>query len=160
MKINVKVAPEPFGGRYQWIYRIEVKDAHCKVCGVNFKSWWQSSPDHKRRKEVGICSTCDFWVEKLSVKDQPNVARINGKHYILGNELEAVLDPSESFTELFKRLESTHPRKQGMGMSGALWAIRFSDGRVVFTNDLWHQGDIPEEFQVMLPNNAEFMSRS
>lgn len=157
-KINVIIPPEPFGGKYDWIYRVQVNTAHCKVCGVNFnpRGHW----DAERLKTVGICETCDFWIEKWHMRHQTNVARIDGNHYVLGNELTHELDPNESLADIVEAMQKEHPQKQGLGMSGSVAVIQFADGRVVFTNDLWHQGDIPERFQVLMPNNAVFVGRS
>lgn len=42
------------------------------------------------------------------------------------------------------------------GMGGAKVTIKFFDGRVVSTDDLWHQGAIPEALKNIMPNNASF----
>lgn len=44
-----------------------------------------------------------------------------------------------------------------MGHGGRLFTIKFNDGRIIKTNNLWCQGDIPKEYQKDLPNNAEFI---
>jgi len=43
-----------------------------------------------------------------------------------------------------------------LGCAGRRFWIRFFDGRTITTNNLWCQGEIPEEFREELPDNAEF----
>lgn len=80
-----------------------------------------------------LCFHCNFWQEKVDIKDRDDVARIDGYHYIVGRETE----------------------KYNKGHSGREFLIRFFDGREVRTTNLWSQGKIPERFD--LPDNAEFM---
>lgn len=79
-------------------------------------------------------ATKRFWSEKISMRNDPNVARINGNHYIIGGGKGAT-----------------------KGMSGAKHTIQFDDGRVVETDDLWHQGEIPVDFRQVLQDNAKFI---
>lgn len=45
-----------------------------------------------------------------------------------------------------------------LGYGGRKFKIRmFEDGRVVETNNLWCQGDVPEEYRPRLPDTAEFV---
>lgn len=44
-----------------------------------------------------------------------------------------------------------------LGFGGRDWTIRFIDGEVIETNDLWHQGEIPLALRRELPDNAEFI---
>ncbi len=76
-----------------------------------------------------------FWSEKISIRHDSNVARIDGKHYIIGDGKGAV-----------------------KGMSGAKYKIQFDSGRMVETDDLWHQGTIPEDFRRVLYDNAKFIN--
>ena len=43
------------------------------------------------------------------------------------------------------------------GFGGSLFKIEKYDGRIIETNNLWFQGDIPEEFKEQLPDNAKFV---
>lgn len=63
--------------------------------------------------------------------------RINGEHFMIGDD---VPNPS-----------------QLKGHGGARFQIKFHDGRVVETTNLWHQGEIPKEFKDKLPDNADFV---
>lgn len=42
-----------------------------------------------------------------------------------------------------------------LGYNGTEFKIKFRDGRVVVTHNLWHNGEIPEELGIQ--NNAEFI---
>ena len=155
MKIAVKEVVKPYNG---FNVHIVVNNAQCKVCGKKFQ--YHRYTDGARMKEVGICYECDFWMEKFTMRDEEKVARINGEHYIIGKTLEFELDPSKSFNDIIADLEKNNTKRPGMGMGGAVCAIQFSDGRVVFTNDLWGQGTIPSRFKHILVNNAEFIERA
>ena len=76
-----------------------------------------------------------FWEEKISIKNDADVARIDGQHYIIGSRTE---------------------KSDSNGMGGAVRTIKFNDGRIVTTCDLWHQGRIPESYKDRLPDNAIF----
>lgn len=158
MKITVRTPLEPFGGRYPWVYSITVNNARCKICTKGFQ--WHKEHEGKRLKEVGICRTCDFWMEKFTIRNEEKVARIDGEHYIIGNQLERELNPLESFNQIFEALEKENAQRPGRGMGGTVHAVKFNDGRVIFTNDLWHQGTVPVEFKEALADNAEFMARA
>ena len=58
------------------------------------------------------------------------------------------------------QFDASNPLKPETGMlgfGGALWRIRFADGRTVEANDLWHQGAIPARFADLFPVNACFL---
>ena len=67
------------------------------------------------------------------MKDDPEVVRIKGEHYIIGTPFFC-----------FK------------GFDGARFVIDFLDGRREETDCLWHQGTIPAHFRGRLPDNAKF----
>lgn len=113
-----------------------IQDEPCKKCG-NLFSVNYMEPTKSRLIEKGLCFHCDFWTEKLAIKDIQKVARIDGNHYMIERD-----DP----TAYFK------------GFGGAEFKIRFNDGREVITHNLWFQGHIPEYFRNDLPNNAVFVN--
>ncbi len=80
----------------------------------------------------------DFWKSKVEIKDNPNVARINGVHYFIGDE-------NEKGTNSFR------------GFDGKKFKIKFNDGREVETTNLWYNGKIPKEYEKDLPDNAIFI---
>jgi len=105
----------------------------CIICGKEIE---KSSYYHKV-----ICSSecfgIDFWNDWVEKKDDPRVARIDGTHYYIGNENE-----KGSFR----------------GFGGRKFKIRFNDGREVITTNLWHQGEISNDFKEKLPDNAVFVT--
>ena len=114
----------------------------CHACGQEAGTNYTSG-EHLRKTRV--CFNCDFWLEKVRWQEQPDgehqPVRVDGKHYCY--------DPRRPFT-------SGDSRYNGFG--GHRWTIRFTDdGRQIVTNDLWHQGTIPEHFRARLPDNVVFL---
>lgn len=133
---------------------IIIEDLICKICrkivGANGRC------DRERLESVGICPDCDFWIEKWQMRDEPQVARINGEHYMYGNSMQDYeVNLSDSLESIAKNWV---PAKKGYGMGGSKTIIKFHDGRIVITNDLWHQGEIPERFKNLMRDNAEMVS--
>lgn len=106
----------------------------CKDCGVDLSTDKCSYACHSD----GLCFSCYFWREKveLAVTHPDRVVRVDGVHYFIGDE-----NASKTFR----------------GFAGHRFKIKFNDGREVTTTNLWCQGDIPENFQDRLPNNAQFL---
>ena len=74
----------------------------------------------------------DYWLGQ-SLRQDETCVRTHGTHYRIGAANQAT----------------------GVkGFAGARWRVRFFDGRVVETDNLWHQGDIPEAFRGVLSDNA------
>lgn len=82
------------------------------------------------------CFYFHFWNEKVEAKNNPMIARINGKQYHISDE------NSKSFFR---------------GFGGLKLKIRFFDGREIVTTNLWHNGVISESHKKLLPDNAEFI---
>ncbi len=80
------------------------------------------------------CEDCSFWLEKLYLPQEYSNRRVivNGVHYLI----------SESSIK---------------GFGGAKFKIKFFDGRVIKTNNLWEQGKIPAHFRSVLKDNAVFI---
>lgn len=110
----------------------------CKVHRGEFKPG--GHVDRERLLSVGICSDCDFAMDLWRMRDRVDVARIKGEHYIIG-------------TGIGER------QNRALGMSGAEATIKFKDGRIVKTNDLWHQGKIPAVVAHLLEDNAAFVRK-
>jgi hypothetical protein len=89
-------------------------------------------------EQSGLCWDCNFWYEKIILANYKQVARINGRHYVIEDEAG---DTIFGFR----------------GFNGQEFTIKFFDGRVVKTTNLWFQGVIPERFRDRLPDNAEFV---
>lgn len=108
----------------------------CKCCGNVFSTNY-SEPTKSQLLEKNVCFKCNFWQEYLEIKDDPNIARIEGSHYVI--QPDTTGDPSWK------------------GFGGRKFIIRFADGREVVTRNLWHQGEIPAHFREELPDNATFV---
>ena len=84
-----------------------------------------------------LCYQCAFWKDKAEHPD-PNREIINGHHYIF------------------------HPYKETksyfQGMNGRTICIMKTDGTVKCSNDVWHQGEIPERFRCLLPDTAKIIA--
>lgn len=137
----------------------------CKVCGTTDKpnlrreyrdngSHWYLDDDSVRRRSVGICASCDHWIELWQSRGNDNIVRVDGQHYMYGNHLQDARITQDTTLEM---LAKSMPKKSGLGMGGSPIIIRFNDGRVVITNDLWHQGQIPTQFKNVMHDNAEMV---
>lgn len=111
----------------------------CVFCGANFSSEGlvekvKSSMDSKH-----LCFSCWFWDGQLQEDTQRgthNWAVINGNHFVL------------------------KPKTDGpfQGFGGAHIVVKFHDGVVKHCENLWHQGEIPDVWRAMFPDNAEFIT--
>lgn len=111
----------------------------CSHCGADAKCLFTPSTN-REMVEKELCFTCLFWMEKTkpSIRDSEATARINGTHFRIG--------PPRNWGSMHFR-----------GYRGAKFVIKFDDGRIVETTNLWCQGLIPESFREELPNNAVFL---
>lgn len=82
----------------------------------------------------GCCFDCSFWLKKIFMSEESRKRQVivGGVHYML----------SDSSIR---------------GYCGTHFKIKFSDGRLVETDNLWHQGKIDEMFLPFLKDNAVFI---
>ena len=104
----------------------------CTVCGKEIEKSCYSNAVLCSSK----CYCLNFWQEIITEKEEHII--INGQCYYDDGEVK---NPDR---HLF------------LGHAGRRFWIKFFDGRTITTNNLWSQGDIPEEFREELPDNAEF----
>ena len=114
----------------------------CKLCGKVQKLYFFLELNNQLKKKQ-ICHSCNFWLEKVNWKSsflfKPHKqVIIKGAHYYIGDQ---------------DKTTPSHCR----GFGGKKFVIKFFDGTVVETVDLWYQGKIPEMFLEQLPDNAEFV---
>lgn len=109
----------------------------CKRCNSHEENNWISDVKDRLAYEQ-LCHTCSFWREKIAIATHPSVVRFNGTHYRIGPETS-----DGGFR----------------GFGGSTWVVAFHNHRVVFTSNLWCQGDIPPAFRKELPDNCILMSR-
>lgn len=109
------------------------KRLKCSECGVRHTLKWNALVN-RELKEARLCHDCYFWVAKIGIE---RAVRVGHQHFMIGENFE------------------------GMGFrgyGGRNFRIYFFEGRVVETNNLWSQGDIPERFWDRLPDNARLVS--
>lgn len=115
--------------------RQKILDEPCKCCGSPFGTTYHEPIDSKLR-ELNICFSCNFWYDKMKMK---NRIIINGTMYGDGGN-------GKTDAIGFK------------GHGGREFKIEFlEDGRILETNNLWCNGDIPQIFRDKFPDNAKFL---
>lgn len=105
---------------------------NCIICGREIKKSSYTNAILCSSECFGI----NFWNKYVQIKDDPQVVRINGEHFYIQDE---------NSKSIFR------------GHGGTKFKIRFFDGREITTTNLWCQGDIPEDYKDLLPDNAEFI---
>ncbi len=123
---------------------IESKEhIHCKFCQITEELQWNDEMnDHLRLNSH--CFNCQFWFDKVNMKNEPNVCRI--------------YDEESKETHHYTFLENNNSNKGFKGFGGRPFTIQFNETlRIIKTNNLWHQGTIPERFSELLPINAKFV---
>ena len=110
----------------------------CGYCGhspVNLDYTTETRQSMIRR---GACFTCNFWLDRLDQYNSPRCVVINNNMYHIDNW-------------------SSPGRMRGYG--GRVFHIKRHDSdQIVTTNNLWHNGDIPERFHHLMPDNAVFIA--
>lgn len=106
---------------------------NCEICGKTIQS--------SKYLESVICSSecfsAKYWLDRVKRINNPTQVVIDNTVYQIGRE-----DIS----------------KESKGFGGAVHFIKFNDGRLIKTTNLWHNGKLPEAFRSMLPNNAVFLT--
>lgn len=93
----------------------------------------------------GYCKECvghATWMHAIQHAWDPNQVRVDGYMY----DVRPETPPTPGFRE----------PTGGKGFGGRRFVIRFHDGRVVETRNLWMIGIIPDEYREALPDNAVF----
>lgn len=111
----------------------------CSICHGCAKANYLGTTG-SRLAEKRICFTCDHWLQLIE-KDAHEYRRrhviVDGRHYVMGDN-------------------TTEPHRWS-GFGGDTFVIEFFDGRKVVSNNLWHQGTIPERWREQLADNAKFV---
>jgi hypothetical protein len=79
-----------------------------------------------------------YWAERVELRDHPASVRVGGVQYFALPE------------------DGTSPFR---GHGGAEFLIKFGDGRLVRSTNVWQSGEVPKACRGQLPDNAEFVSR-
>lgn len=107
----------------------------CPTCNKELGTDSFISSDERSMRKDGECFECAIWRERLSLVGNPNTAIIDGTFYTIGDE------------------NSKDPFR---GFGGNKFVIRFKDGRVVTTTNLWCGGHIPDVWKSKFLDNADF----
>lgn len=109
----------------------------CTHCGKEQELFFNESLS-KQLKDREICHSCKYWFDIIDAyqKDDYKVAVVNGAVFAVCPR------------------KDTNTKYNGFG--GREFKIRFNDGKVIETNNLWNGSKIPENFASKLPNNAVF----
>lgn len=102
-------------------------------------------------KEDSVFSAA-FWMGRILAMNNGDktdyglpVLRMNGHHYIAGER-------------------NTGTNKGMLGYGGREWTVEYTTGpdkgTFVYTNNMWHQGEIPEQLKPVMPDNAQYCVRS
>ena len=104
----------------------------CQCCGKTYKKILM--PEAYLGSN---CHDCSFWLKKTEYTGVVASRRaiINGEHYMVYAETDGLIK----------------------GSGGRRVIVEFFDGRIIHSNNLWHQGTIPERFREMLPDSAIFI---
>jgi len=113
----------------------EIIKYKCKECGKKVLEKDLHYMDNDRLIKEKLCFTCDFWMKKVKTIKDPNWVRVNNESYYIGDETE----------------------KGFRGFDSRKFIIKFNNGKIIETTNLWHQGEIPQHFRKRLFNNAEFI---
>lgn len=108
----------------------------CPICG---KEIAVGSFDHSVFNSTGMCSSCDFWKNRLEADAQlpPHTAvMIDGTHYVVGDE--------------------NSPETYFRGFGGHRFQIEFKDGHRIVSTNLWCQGEPTPAWRNKFPDNARF----
>lgn len=108
--------------------------------------WMTMAQEAVLSGNAAVDPTDAFWDEKIRwaragdvTPDGRRVARVHGKHYVLG---------------------TMKAHRPFLGHGGHLWRFRFADGTEVESNDVWAQGDIPLKLRSgALADNADVVRR-
>lgn len=109
----------------------------------------QKHPITKLMIEKQLCFRCAFWYKLYlrsgDPKDEYFLIRANHTHWSA---------PKDEPVSLRKQRDHTYRAEPNLKY------ILFEDGRTLAVNQLYHQGNIPEHFRGIMPNNAIFISRA
>lgn len=89
----------------------------------------------------GVCYSCAFWIRLYEEnKNNPNWLIIDGTSYIANPFVPNTNNKTRRF----------------MGFGGRTMEAIKNSGEKVISNDWWHQGEVPECFRDIMPDNAKW----
>lgn len=136
--------------RERWARLLD--QARCRECGdPPFGNWQKDCAAEMESRS--LCFWCNSWTNTLA-KTDALTAIVDGYYYHVGEEERSIARRC-GWPLVNGRLRGDY--RHVLGHSGSEFRIRFDDGRVVTTTNLWAGGEIPEHFRDRLPNNAVFL---
>ena len=105
----------------------------CKECGGLVKTTFSNNEKMIQRN---VCFSCNFWFNIID--DIDNKLVIDGTVYVFHERAEA-------HTVAF------------LGHGGREFTIETNDGKVLSTNNLWSNGNVPDKFRDRIKDNAQFI---
>lgn len=117
----------------------------CKICGAEIEEQKFVQDLEDDLKYHQMCFHCNFWRSHLEHDKsigKYDYAIINGGHYLFGEELD----------------------KDGWfkGFGGRRFYVKFKDGHMRTTDNLWFQGEITDahpHWRELMPDTAEFVTK-
>ena len=113
-----------------------IKKIVCSYCGAKDQTSYMDREIVQAMEDYDACFGCAYWVLNVAKKNDPDSVRVDGHQYWIGPE-------------------DAHPSERGM--DGSTYTIKFNDGRVAVTSNLWGNGEVPKGFRDALPDNARFI---
>lgn len=110
----------------------------CVLCGAPDSGYWNMLTRERMLAEQ-LCFLCDGWL------------RIAEKH---NGTPQQVVTPEYQHYVIGKGGGPASCR----GFGGTKWAVSFTDGRIVQTDDLWQQGQVPEWLRDRFTPNGTIVS--
>lgn len=122
----------------------------CPICGrVDDIEEYINSPIRKIMEEKKCCFHCAFWYNihegDPDTEDPYTPVVVNHSHWSYPSSEPIHFERSHGWS--YRPIPTMH-------------YILFENGRIAETNQLWHQGTVPEHFYDLIPNNAVFIDRA
>ena len=120
----------------------------CPICGrVDDPEEYISSRIKEIMEEKKCCFHCAFWyrIHYMDPDEETIPVVVNHTHWSFPSKEPVHYQKSHGWS--YRPIPTMN-------------YILFDDGRVAETNQLWHQGNIPEPFRELLPNNAVFIDKA
>ena len=110
----------------------------CSKCGKFY------TMRHTTREDDGRCFTCYFWYKRYL----RHIAFPNQSFIVDGTAYMVCEEPKEG------------ERGWGCGFGGSEFRIKpFGSDEVIISHNVWCQGDVPDNFKDLLPDNASFIPK-
>jgi hypothetical protein len=106
---------------------------NCQICG-EIENLTYTEERQRQLAHHRICFSCNFWVERF---------------WFHLTDPQSVICNREAYMARDTPLE-----RRFRGYGGRKFTFYMLDGRTIVSTDVWHQGEVPEHFSHLLPDNA------